>query len=296
MGLFRQLVTRMREGRPILLLGAGFSCGAVNGMGKSIPMGRTLSNELFSHFYSSSAVGSRSLSKDILTDIADRKDDLRTICSALRAQDLVKERNAFLTKVFSGCHVEDDAPQNSIVNYPWTYIFTLNIDDLVENIYKKAGLPLSVWDFSKSESNEDPNIPILVKLHGSVKDENGGYVFDDEEYRDFTIASKSLLKEFGHQVVQNDLIMIGTEFQENDLLSIISIYESSGYEGSRYKRFIISPKISNITMRLRIEQSGYEEWIQASTSDFMTILNERIVIPSEKKQLLRENGAFFWKM
>ena len=293
MGKFTNLFAQMRERKPILLLGAGFSYGAQNKNGESVPMGTDLSIALFDQFYASTVIGQSNIPEDIRRDIEEKKKDLRTICSALRAQDLLEARNEFLTKVFSGCHVDENAPQNNIINYPWTYIFTLNIDDLVENIYKTAGLPLSVWDYSNSYTNNDPSVPTLVKLHGSVNDAKAGFVFDDDEYRDFTISSTNLLKEFGHQVVQNDLIMIGTEFQESDLLSIISLYEKSGYEKSKYRRYYICPKISNITLRLKFEKSNTEEWVCATTSDFMGALNSHIAIPSGKKQLLRENGVFF---
>ena len=173
------------------------------------------------------------------------------------------------------------------------HVFTLNIDDLIENIYREAELPITVWDLSHPCRNTNIDVPILIKLHGSVNDRESGFIFDDEEYRNYTIDSNSMLKEFAHQIVSHDIIMVGTEFQEEDLLAMLSIYEKCGYETGDLKRFYITPSINNVSLRLKIESSPNEIWIQATTDDFMRELVNSVTTPEGKRESLVERGVFF---
>ena len=76
------LLERMRSNRPILLLGAGFSYGAVNGNGKKLPIGTELSHELYREFFVDKLVPG--IDETMLKDIAESKDNLRDICTYLR--------------------------------------------------------------------------------------------------------------------------------------------------------------------------------------------------------------------
>lgn len=289
---FKLLIQHMKLRKPVLLLGAGFSYGAVNDKGDKIKMGSSLAEDLFTHFYGPGTKLSTT-SKDLMERIEKNKDDLKEICSYLRIQGMWRERNDYLVKLFSRCTLKENASQWDIVKYPWSHVFTLNIDDLIENIYREAELPITVWDLSHPCRNTNIDVPILIKLHGSVNDRESGFIFDDEEYRNYTIDSNSMLKEFAHQIVSHDIIMVGTEFQEEDLLAMLSIYEKCGYETGDLKRFYITPSINNVSLRLKIESSPNEIWIQATTDDFMRELVNSVTTPEGKRESLVERGVFF---
>ena len=289
---FKSLIQHMKLRKPVLLLGAGFSYGAVNGQGDTIKMGTGLAEDLFTHFYGPGSKPSIT-SKDLMDIIEKNRENLKEICSYLRIQGMCKERDDYLVRLFSRCTLKEDATQWSIVKYPWSHIFTLNIDDLIEDIYSKMELPISVWDLSHPRRDTNSEMPLLIKLHGSVNDKDSGFIFDNEEYRNYTIDSNSMLKEFAHQIVSHDIIMIGTEFQEDDLLTMLSIYEKCGYDTENYKRFYITPSINNVSLRLKIENSSNEIWIQATTDDFMRELEKNIVTPEAKRESLAERGVFF---
>lgn len=221
------LFKRMKASRPVLLLGAGFSYGATNANNTPLLLGKKLSQELHKYFFVEGELST--LDPTMLSEINDKEDDLKEICSYLRLCGKVLERNKFLTAAFKGCKPAPEGFHQKLVKYPWEYIFTLNIDDLVENIYRTAEIPLSVWDASNTTGTNYEHKTNLVKLHGSVNDSKNGYIFDSSEYKNFTIDSNSLLKEFAHQFLQHDLILIGTEFQANNHLLYAHSMRSKSY-------------------------------------------------------------------
>ncbi len=285
---FDSLVKSMSIRKPFLLIGAGFSCGALDSKGDNLMIGKELSKYLYDKFYENGSL--KSTDKAMLADIYEQRDNLKSICTFLRLQNKVKERNELLTRCFKRCSPNEY--HSKLVNYPWEYIFTLNIDDVVEVIYRKAGIPLAVWDYSHPFSNGSSAEVSLIKLHGSVDDENSGYVFDEDEYSNYTITSCSILKEFAHRALQNDIVILGTQFQEDDLNLIIKMYESSGYSGDAFKRFFISPSIST-KLRLQMEQSKNTVWIQSDAENFLKELEKNVSIPTGKRNSLKEKGVVF---
>ena len=117
---FKLLIQHMKLRKPVLLLGAGFSYGAVNDKGDKIKMGSSLAEDLFTHFYGPGTKLSTT-SKDLMERIEKNKDDLKEICSYLRIQGMWRERNDYLVKLFSRCTLKENASQWDIVKYPWSH-------------------------------------------------------------------------------------------------------------------------------------------------------------------------------
>ena len=285
---FDFLMERMRSRRPALLLGAGFSVGAANGEGKPLLLASQLSCDLYDHFFVSGELSG--IDPAILRDI--RRMDLKEVCTYLRDLGRADARDEFLTRAFKGCTPSPEGYHNKLAQYPWEYIFSTNIDDLVEAIYREAQTELSVWDRSNPTGTIRECETNLIKLHGSVDDPENGYVFDNSEYRDFTIDANSLLKEFAHQALQHDLVLVGMQFQDEDLQTILDIYERSGYSGDPYYRIFILPSVSG-RLRLRLESSPQDVWIQGDTKAFLESLDREIIIPDREKSYLKEKGAVF---
>lgn len=287
---FDFLLERMKSSRPVLLLGAGFSAGVKNEEGKALPLGGELSEELYNYFFIEHRIPR--VEQRLLDEISEKKRDLKEVCTYLRLLKKDKERDLFITRAFKNCQVVVDDFHNKLVDYEWQYIFTLNIDDLVESIYKSRDMKLSVWDRNNLSGNDKLAETNLIKLHGSVDAFERGYVFDSEEYRDFSIDSDSLLKEFAHQALRHDLILVGTQFQEEDLKTILEIYERCGYSGSSFYRFFILPSLS-AKLELQLKNSPNNIWIQGDTQAFLDKLHDVIAIPNREKSRLTEVGAVF---
>ena len=61
------------------------------------------------------------------------------------------------------------------------------------------------------------------------------------------------------------MIFIGTEFQEDDLKTIINKYGSKGYDLSGNNYFFISPKLNNVRLRRQISSVENYYWIPWTT-------------------------------
>ena len=160
------LTNRMSVRTPVLVIGAGFSCGALNDQQKPLPTGKMLANELFDELLEKLPETSSQYLEEYRCD----RDDLLKTCDNIREENLVKRRDKYITQRMKGCHCDSNDYHMFVKRHPWKHIFTLNIDDLLECIY--------VSDPSKKE----PNIHIkgksqldseasfdLYKLHGSVR-------------------------------------------------------------------------------------------------------------------------------
>ena len=139
------LFQSMIKSAPVLLLGAGFSLGAQNAQGEELVLGKKLANKLFEYFF----VDNRpdTFSEEFVEEAKEYENNLKYLCSLLRTRGLLQDRNDFLTDFFKGCAPKlNNHYHEKFTLYGWNKIFTLNVDDLVENIYRLQGMPCDVID------------------------------------------------------------------------------------------------------------------------------------------------------
>lgn len=212
---------------PTIVLGAGFSLDVKNTHKDDLVTGSKLAEKLYKKLYVNSkeekAIKNRLRAEKI-------KSDLKKLCSLIRSEgiDRVKQRNEFLTDFFTiGYNLKDDY-HKYFAEYPWQKIYTLNIDNYVENLFFKNHKEICVQtlDEHKTAGNKTT---VLIKLHGCVKSKNHNYIFDENEYRQFCASENYLLRDFADSSVKNDVLFLGTEYQEYDLQEIIEKYKVSGY-------------------------------------------------------------------
>ena len=286
------LYESMRKSTPVLLLGAGFSLGSVNGKGEKL----VLSNELAEIVYTNFFVKNRpmNISKEMADATKEYSHDLKYICSLLNTLGLKKERNDFLTEFFKECSPGlDDHFHERFTLYHWNKIFTLNIDDLVENIYRVQGLEYDVIDQGSADpGRENGAQPKIIKLHGNVSNPTLGYIFDDMEYAKFTADQSPILRLFGQFFSSNDVIILGSEFQETDLSIINEIYQATGNDLS-HKYFFVGPKISDLLLRTKIENTANFYYIPWKTSEFINNIYTYVVPFTSDNKLLLDLGVIF---
>lgn len=271
---------------PILYVGAGFSIGCKNKKEESITGAKGLCKLLYDHFWIDKTNAQDELAKKFKEEC-----DLKKLCQLLKLLELSVERDQFLTEYFSGCHVESDDARNIICTYPWEKIFTVNIDDLIENIYLKQGNQINIWNKDNDNKKHCPNYPTLIKLHGCVANPKEGYVFDDDEYKLFLNDDNYLISEFADAYSKNDIIFLGTEFNEEDLSNIITRYSIKGYEASIVNHyFFVTPTINNELLRLKIETSSNMHHICMYANEFFEFINKQINYSNELYNKLKENG------
>lgn len=271
---------------PILYVGAGFSIGCKNKKDESISSACGLCELLYNHFWVE-----KSNDYKELADSYKEKGDLKNLCQLIKMLELSDERDSYFTEYFSGCHIESDDSRNIICTYPWSKIFTVNIDDLIENIYLKHGKKVNIWNKDNDYKKHCVEYPTLIKLHGCINNPIAGYVFDDDEYKQFLSDENYLISEFGDSYSKNDIIFLGTEFNEENLSNIIAKYSNKGYEASTVNHFyFITPKINNDLLRLKINKTANMHHICMYANQFFEFIQKQINYSNELYNKLKENG------
>lgn len=288
-----KLLQRCIEDRsPILLLGAGFSLGAKGKTGQELMLGGTLTTRLYDEIIVPN--------KDMLTEealdtamFALKWKDLFKMCNVIRESNLIHQRNALFKEWMSECTYNDAPYFSNLLKVDWKYIFTLNIDDLVEQIFKNGGQPLLCWKLSSEKYADDPSKTVLIKLHGDVGDPDT-YIFDEKEYRSFSSRDNWMLRKFSDLYVSHDVIIVGTQFQEKDLEIALEKVFDYGCDNSNCHYFFISPGDFKENIANEIDSKPNFHHIKWKTDEFLAFIDEQISQPNDAVQNICSQGIAFW--
>ena len=288
-----ELLKRCLETRsPILLLGAGFSHSAKAKNGENLMLGGDLCYELYEQVI---LPNRELLPEDVLADAEyySKREKLRELCTLIRENNMIEKRNDFFLECFSGCRYDETEPYSYLTEYNWSYIFSLNIDDLVEEIYRKQKKPLTLWKLTSEGYKEIFGQTVLVKLHGDVGDSDT-YIFDDEEYQRFSEKENWMLRKFSDLYVCHDLIIIGSQFQERDVKIALQTVLGYGCDNSDYHYFFISPGSFKKPISDVLDARKNFHHISWDTSQFLNFLNNDISRPKDALQSLCCQGILYW--
>lgn len=286
-----KLKLSLQEKNPSLLIGAGFSYGAINANGEKLPLGKRLVELIYNRMFVENPPDKKMLEED---EPGAKKyleqQDLKGLCGLLRDENRVEERNEYLTDIFTGATIDLESSLLNITNYKWNRIFTLNIDCLLEYIYDKKGIPVNVWNKDNDDRRNNTSDTLIIKLHGCVNNKKEGYIFDEKEYIDFWNEDNCFLRDFGDTYSKGDMIFIGTEFQEEDLKTIIGKYDSKGYDLKGHDYFFIAPQIGDVRLKRQIFSTDNFHWIQWTAEQFSNFLKENVLVEKSIKKDLSERG------
>lgn len=219
------------EKNAMLFLGAGFSYGSSNKFG-STPMGKELKEELYKKF-----IEKCSLEECYKVEIEGY--DLQELCQTI-VKSLNKRQDLFeyLKRRFKGIKPADY--HFGLTHYPWKRIYTVNIDDLVENIYKNKGLLLTIQNSDKQKQVAD-NSTEYIKLHGCVNSGIDNLIFTRDDYTALISSNVNFKSNCLVSDIHNEnFIFVGASMDERDIDHYISIYEKAGFL-SNGKLFFIDP-------------------------------------------------------
>lgn len=283
------------ERRPLLFLGAGFSYDGKNAKGDKIPLADELSQILKANLFDSSS-SAVILSEDEQSELDYNvsKGHLKNICDLIKDCGCKQLRNKLLNQLFSGCTWNKDKPYSYLLSYQWQYIYSLNIDDLVENIYKTFASHCTVWTRSSEQYIDTPNSPVLIKLHGSVNGNSDDFVFDSEEYNSFTAEDNWMLRKFATDYMSHDVIFIGTSLQESDIKIALRKDLLNGCSNENYNCFFIDPKAPLRSLQNDIDTHPNFHYISWTTEQFLNFLHNEIEIPKNDYFELSSTGFVIW--
>lgn len=286
------LSSMLTQSTPTLFLGAGFSIGSKSK--ENIMDGTNLKDYIYINFVMPKT-SDAGLSDADLKEI--NSYNLRGMCETLytlygydEGKTLLSE---ILVKCYSGILPGENKFHLKLTNYPWRNIFTVNIDDLVENIYSTNRKSLFVQNTNKLKSQPD-NTTILYKLHGCVKNPKDGFIFAESEY-DMLISKKldAKLNKFVQELQNNDIIFIGARMDEPDIKYYLQVYENAGCK-YRTNRIIFVDPYPTLNLKTIVKKLG-ATLIEAETKEFLDFIDSLNYQPDELQKALitlNYNGIF----
>lgn len=265
----------VQSGRASLFIGAGFSIGTPNIAGETIPGTSTLIERIL--------IGT----EDTVTD--PKEVDLSVAFSV--GADEIKDFSGFLSRNFTCARPFDW--QKIPFRYWWRRIYTTNIDTIINDCVNisagnRSGPQFRIFNYRDSQpAIFHPLETPVVFLHGTVKDERAGFIFDGVSYADFTVRSGDWLHDAAYSLSNGNCIILGSRLKESDLEAELrkrSLWEgSSTYQTN--PNWIVLDKINSI------ERKGYEKRgivaIEATAKEFLEELSANLTELSASKLLKR---------
>ena len=230
---------------PILFLGAGFSIGGKLASGHGFPKGEELKFSIIKDFLK--------IDNDDIEYAELSSYNLSKVCQ-------------YAKQVKSEFHLSDylcDLMRNStpsdfhylITKYNWKKIYTTNIDDIIETVYRQNKVDLLIQNQYR-KSTLSKTCTEYLKLHGCVNNTEGGVVFGTDEYLESMVKNKDYrFNSLVFDISSENFIFVGSEFEEINIEYYFKLYESTGYKSSKGNLIFVNPKPS-LFLQTRIKTSG----------------------------------------
>ena len=246
-----------------IILGSGFSSGerAENGY---VPNGSEYKNVMLSVLKKNSDIPAdfhHKLEQYQFKDVAEYYEDDQYVSTY--------DRKRYYNDNFT--NVKLSAEKRKILEIDWLYVYTLNIDDAIENngnyevVYANRPVEETIYDQKKC----------VIKLHGDVHDiitykDSNCKIFTSSEYIKSIKSNISLLNKLQHDYMFQNILFLGCSLtDELDILSL-NIYDLNDNRKST-KKIIILDKEPDFEYKHNLKKYGITDII---ISDFSTAYNK----------------------
>lgn len=247
------------ESKYQLLLGAGVSLEAEGPKGR-LPGGWALANEMAGEF---SLPG-------------DPQGNLRQVFSMAKSRISTSGQGvlAYLADRFSNC----TAPgwYADLVSIPWRYIWSLNIDDAVENAYNRQFADRAAKELVSVSWTDPHRVPsshqvILVHLHGvALADRTEDLIFDISSYVYATTARHRWHSIFADRYADTPTIILGARL--SDEFDLENVLDKGRLHDSDSPSLIVMPEIDDFS------KARFRDWglipVEASAEEFLALVRQ----------------------
>lgn len=281
---------------PILFLGAGFSINAQSGAGIPLMLGNNLGKALYNNVIEPEK-GKLDIEPNEKRelDYCIENGKLLEICNYISLFELKAKRNKYFQKAMSNCTWDDKYKYfQYLTSYKWDYIFTLNIDDLVEKIYNSTDETYVKWTRESVHYEHPIGKTLLIKLHGDINGNPNLFVFDKDEYNQYIAENSWMIETLTDLSMRHDVIFIGTQLQEDDVAIAFQQAFQKKCINTNYHYFFLSPNKLERKLRNKIESNDNMHFVQWDTEKFLKFLKFNISKNTETESSLRSNGFSLW--
>lgn len=248
---------RIERNDMILFLGSGFSLNAKNKNGDYFPTGRRLS-ELLWDFMGYPGVYDGTLLPEMYQAFISYK-----------SKKLV-EKATFLEKhLLSG---EVPILYNEIAKPFWFKVYTLNVDDILDKIYRNEKKETDLLIYPRDEYKERDqtlNKTQIIHLNGKLPCDPNELIFSNKQYTTASLTEQRLYYHFAYDYATKPVIFLGTDINEPLFEKYIESRKGrEGYGENRPKSFLISPNLSPVKVD-NLRNSYNIIYIKGTTEDFL---------------------------
>lgn len=250
----------MRRADAVLFTGAGFSRGAKNRAGSSMPLGADLCPLIWSLCYPSEPF-----------DGLSKLEDLFQVAKAKNPQGL----KTLLQRELSVSPEGIPEYYGGLFSLPWTRIYTLNIDDLAVAADSRFKLPrkplvISAISWAKRDLPEDRSDTLEVfHLNGVLEEAPDGITFSPTQYAERLAGQEPLYAQCAADVLSLPIIFVGTPLDEAPLWQHVHMRRRGARTRREFRRqsYLVTPSLERARRDL-LEREFHVKHIPMTTEEF----------------------------
>ena len=249
-----EIIQMMRRKTIIPVIGSGFTRDCIARSGK-IPSGEDYYNYMIAQIVDQNP--------DEMKVKELNNESFSSISSIYHKMVQAEKQQSYLLNKFTNVKLEN--VKKNFLKIDWPYIYTLNIDDAIENnsefktvLYANRDIRNSIFEQEKC----------VIKLHGDIKDilkyeDSNCEIFDQKQYVVSIKKNVSLLKKLTHDYEYLNLLYIGCSLSDEiDLL-----FSTSMANDNNNNRYYCSTQIPTLLQKTKLEAFGITHCIVFESYD-----------------------------
>lgn len=249
-----EIIQMMRRKTIIPVIGSGFTRDCIARSGK-VPSGEDYYNYMIAQIVDQNP--------DEMKVKELNNESFSSISSIYHKMVQAEKQQSYLLNKFTNVKLEN--VKKNFLKIAWPYIYTLNIDDAIENnsefktvLYANRDIRNSIFEQEKC----------VIKLHGDIKDilkyeDSNCEIFDQKQYVVSIKKNVSLLKKLTHDYEYLNLLYIGCSLSDEiDLL-----FSTSMANDNNNNRYYCSTQIPTLLQKTKLEAFGITHCIVFESYD-----------------------------
>jgi tetratricopeptide (TPR) repeat protein len=270
----KYLLRHLGRNETILFLGSGFSRDAKNQLGESFPTGNALGEKLWEFIGYSGEYDGTSLQEmyQAFTGVGVKRNKKIEFLNNNLLSGEIPEEYDYISKPF------------------WYKIYTLNIDDILEKVYRRESKKTQELIYPNDEFRErDQSLEKsqVVYLHGKLPCNPEEVIFSTKQYAKASLSNQPLYSQFVFDYATHPTIFVGTDLNEPLFERYIESREGKGgYAELRPKSFIITPKLSPVKADILKNEYNVHH-VAGTTEDFLQWLKSIHSQLPERNEILK---------
>lgn len=249
-----EIIQMMRRKTIIPVIGSGFTRDCIARSGK-VPSGEDYYNYMIAQIVDQNP--------DEMKVKELNNESFSSISSIYHKMVQAEKQQSYLLNKFTNVKLEN--VKKNFLKIDWPYIYTLNIDDAIENNSEFKTVLYANRDIRNSFFEQEK---CVIKLHGDIKDilkyeDSNCEIFDQKQYVVSIKKNVSLLKKLTHDYEYLNLLYIGCSLSDEiDLL-----FSTSMANDNNNNRYYCSTQIPTLLQKTKLEAFGITHCIVFESYD-----------------------------